>query len=220
MKGFIFSMLLILLPLSALAREADSIYVKDSIPGKYDHRIHRYRKYWESLIPTQIIIQNAGNMGYISGGFGWEYGRRGQWETHLLWGFLPKYSSTRAKLTMTVKETYIPWSINLGKGFALEPLSSGIYVNTVYGHEFWKSQPGRYPDKYYQALSTKFRLNVFLGQRVTFNIPERHRFLVKAVTAFYEVSTCDLYIRAMIQDDQISLWQILGLSLGLKFQLL
>jgi len=28
----------------------------------------------------------------------------------------------------------------------------------------------RYPDKYYQALSTKFRFNLALGQRLTFNL--------------------------------------------------
>ena len=42
----------------------------------------------------------------------------------------------------------------------------------VYGHEFWKSQPSRYPDKYYEFMSTKFRLNLALGQRITLKIKD------------------------------------------------
>ena len=121
---------------------------------------------------------------------------------------------------MTLKENYIPWSIYLGKGWGFEPFETGLYINTVYGHEFWRSQPQRYPDKYYSALSTKFRVNVFFGQRVTKVIPNNHRMFVKSITAFYEISTCDLYIRSMFTDDDVKLKDIIGLSLGLKFQLL
>jgi len=93
-------------------------------------------------------------------------------------------------------------------------------INTVFGSEFWSRQPGRYPDKYYEFLSTKARLNVFVGQRVGAIVPKSRRKLVKSVTAFYEVSTCDLYIRSLIQGNGIRFWNILSLSFGLKFQML
>lgn len=207
-------------PLLSAAAQADTIVTEQASPSRYDQRVHRYRRHWGAIIPTQVIIQNAGNMGYMSLGIGWDYGRRRQWETHLLWGFIPKYDSPRPKMTMTVKETYIPFSVYLGSDFALEPLSTGLYVNTVYGHEFWRSQPGRYPVKYYEALSTKFRINAFLGQRLTMRVPNNRRLFVKSISAFYELSACDLYVRAMFQDSSIKLWDILALSLGLKLQLL
>jgi hypothetical protein len=90
----------------------------------------------------------------------------------------------------------------------------------VFGDEFWGRQPERYPHKYYEFLSTKVRVNIFLGQRVTKIVPYNKRKAIKSITAFYEVSTCDLYLRAMIVDNHISLWDIVGLSLGAKFQLL
>ncbi len=241
MKSLIFSVLLSIMPAFSVASNklevVDSLSVKDSLSyftsdsnynvykengheSRYDKRIHYFRKYWATLIPTQLVVQNAGNMGLISIGLGWDYGKHRQWETHLLWGYIPKYKSTRGKLTMTLKENYIPWSTYVGKGWNLEPLSTGLYVNTVYGHEFWRSQPQRYPDKYYNALSTKFRINVFLGQRITKMVPNNRRMFVKSVTVFYEVSTCDLYIRSMLSYDDVKLKDILGLSLGLKFQLL
>lgn len=197
----------------------ENIVVDTAANVRYAERIHRYRKHWATLVPTQHIIQYAGNMGLISLGLGWNYGRHEQWETHLLFGFLPKYGSSRSKITMTIKETFIPWSYYIKGGWRIEPLSCGLYVNSVFGHEFWNKQPARYEDGYYPFLSTKYRINVFLGQQVAKIVPYNKRKLIKRVTAFYEVSTCDLYIRAMIQDDYVKLWDILSLSLGLKFQL-
>lgn len=212
----------------AVAAVADSLAVDtvrassgpegtDAMSG-YDRRVHRFRKRWASLIPTQNVIQYAGNMGAVSIGVGWDYGRRRQWETHLLMGYLPKFRSHRGKVTMTLKENFIPWSLYVGGGWVVEPLSCGVYLNTVFGHEFWDRQPHRYPDKYYPFLSTKVRINAFVGQRIEKQVPRNRRKFIKSVTAFYEVGTCDLYIRAMIQDGNVSLWDILGLSLGLKFQ--
>lgn len=218
------SLLLLLCSLQITA--GDSIFVQQSHESKYDMRIRRYRKHWAGLIPTQFVVQNAGNMGLLSAGLGWNYGSRRQWETDLMVGFIPKHQSTRTKMTMTLKENYIPWSItpradfNKQKMLSVEPLTVSIYINTVYGDEFWKNQPNRYPDKYYEFMSTKFRLNLALGQRFTVNIPEKMRVRHSRVSLFYEVSSCDLYIRSMFQDSSIKLKDIIGLSLGIKLQTL
>lgn len=204
----------------ALSASGDSIYVQSAKEQPYDRRVHRYRKYWASLIPTELIIQNAGNMGLLSAGIGWDYGARRQWETQLLFGYIPKYKSHRSKLTITLKENYTPWSLFLKKGWTLEPLRCGIYINTVAGHEFWKKQPQRYPDKYYHFLSTKFRFNVFVGQGVEKIIPANHRKFIRSVTLFYELSTCDLYIRNVFLDKKVQPSDVVGLSLGLKLLLL
>ncbi len=193
---------------------------QDSISdSRYDRRVNRMRHYWASLIPTQVVVQNAGNMGLLSAGVGWSYGKRSQWETQVLWGFIPKYSSTRTHITNTVKQNYIPWSVSFNDYISLEPLQVSVYLNTVYGHEFWKSQPGRYPDRYYEALSTKFRLNVSVGQQLTFSFnPEKYYF--KRIKLLYEFGSCDLYIRSLLMGSSISFWDILGLSLGIKLEML
>lgn len=74
-------------------------------------------------------------------------------------------------MTMTLKQNYIPWSIWLGKDFSLEPLTTGIYFNTVFSDDFWTSEPERYPRGYY-GFSTRIRTHIFLGQRVRFDVPE------------------------------------------------
>ena len=132
MKSSVFKLLMAAFALFA-AFDADAVTLSDSILcdtsthyGHYDHRVHRYRQRWSNLIPTQHVLQFAGNMGLASIGVGWDYGKRRQWETHLLFGYIPKYDSKRAKLTMTLKENYIPWSIYLDDGWNLEPLECGL----------------------------------------------------------------------------------------------
>ena len=88
--------------MEAKAEDTDSL-------TRYDRRILRYRRHWDVLMPTQSVIQTCGNMGIISVGIGWDYGKRRQWETHLLFGIIPKYDSDAVKCTITLKENFIPW---------------------------------------------------------------------------------------------------------------
>ncbi len=220
---FFISIFLFLSVIDIMAEQkfkTDSVYVSKPHESRYDTRVLRYRKNWAALIPTQFVIQNAGNMGVISAGIGWNYGKRGQWETHLLLGVIPKHQSSRTKVTSTLKENFIPWSFNLTKGWSIEPLSASIYINTVFGHEFWRSQPARYPDKYYNMTSTKIRLNAAIGQRITWQIPRNKRKTAKSLSLFYEVGTCDIYLHAKFKNGTIPMRDILGLSFGIKLQTL
>ena len=157
---FVISIVLLLVTVCTMA---DSIYVSQPEPSRYDKRVLRYRKHWAALIPTQFVIQNAGNMGVISAGIGWHYGKQRQWETHLLWGYIPKHQSTRGKLTMTLKENYIPWSIDLKRGWSIEPLSASIYLNTTH-----REAPQE--QKYHSILRTQFLRLVYPRQ-----IPRQQR---------------------------------------------
>lgn len=193
---------------------------QDSIvkPNKYDKRIHRYRGHWEKLIPPHTKVQFAGNMGLLSFGTGWDYGKKNQWETDVFLGFIPKYDSKRTKVTMTLKQNYMPWSLNLGRGFSTEPLTCGIYFNTVFGNEFWVHEPDRYPKGYY-GFSSKIRSHIFLGQRLTYDIDPQRRYTAKSITFFYELSTCDLYLISAATNSYLRPRDYLSLSFGLKLQL-
>lgn len=198
----------------------DTVYTSRTAYSRYDRRTHRYRKYWSALIPTHTKLQFAGNMGLISVGTGWDYGRRNQWETDVFMGILPKYSSHRTKVTFTLKQNYMPWSIQLGESrFSTEPLAVGMYLNTVFGDEFWVKEPDRYPDGYY-GFSSKVRFHFYLGQRFTYDIDLLRRYTTKSITFFYELSTCDLYMITAFTNRYLRPRDYLSLSFGLKFQLL
>ena len=53
-----------------------------------------------------------------------------------------------------------------------------MYLNTVFGDEFWVNEPERYPKGYY-GFSSKVRIHVFLGQRITYDIDPQRRFTPK-----------------------------------------
>lgn len=186
--------------------------------NRYDKRIHRYHKAWDKLIPTHAKIQFAGDMGLLSFGTGWDYGKRNQWETDILIGILPKYSTEDFKVTLTLKQNYIPWSIHAGKGFSIEPLACGFYFNSVLKGDFWSHMPERYPQKYYE-LPTKIRSHIFVGQRISYEIDKERRYRAKAIALFYELSTCDIYIISRIGNSSLRPKDYLRLSFGIKMQL-
>ena len=46
------------------------------------------------------------------------------------------------------------------------------------------------------------------------------RSVLKSVSVFCYVSTCDLYVRLLVMEKKVSLWDILCLSVGVKMQIL
>ena len=190
-------------------------YADETSP--YKKRVATYQQLWESLIPTYSKIQYAGGMGLVNFGFGWSYGKNQQWETDVFIGFIPRYSSDNSKFTMTLKQNFIPWKREIGKRFTFEPLTCCLYFNTVFSDEFWTKEPDRYPKGYY-GFSTRVRTHVFVGQRLRFNIPDKKRFFSRSITAFYEISTCDLYVASAFTN-HLHPDDYLRLSFGLKFDI-
>lgn len=183
----------------------------------YERRVQRYRAAWDALIPSHAKLQFAGSMGFLSLGFGWDYGKRHQFDADILFGFIPKYSGERVRFTLTLKQNYYPWRISLGKGFYFIPLSMGIYLNTILSDQYWVRAPDRYPKGYYW-FSTRVRTNVCLGEAITWEIPAERRRSAAAVSLYYEVGTNDFLIVSAWGNRQIKLHDIFHLSIGLKTQ--
>jgi len=184
---------------------------------RYKKRVEGYRDFWESLIPTYTKFQYAGGMGLVNFGIGWSYGKRDQWETDAFLGYIPRYSSDNSKITFTLKQNFIPWQKPLNKTLTLEPLTCSLYFNTVFSDEFWTKEPDRYPKGYY-GFSTRVRTHISIGQRLRVNIPDKKRFFSRSITAFYEISTCDLYLSNAFTN-HLSPEDYLRLSFGLKFDI-
>ena len=185
--------------------------------SRYKKRIEGYQNLWKTLMPTYTKLQYAGGMGLLNFGIGWSYGKNDQWETDAFLGFIPRYSSDKAKITMTLKQNFIPWKKPLNKNFTFEPLTCSLYFNTVFSDEFWTQEPDRYPKGYY-GFSTRVRTHLSVGQRIRFHIPDKKRIFAHSVTAFYEISSCDLYVVSAFTN-HLSPEDYLRLSFGLKFDI-
>lgn len=172
---------------------------------------------WKRLLPTRVEIQYAGGMGMFSFGVGWEYGRRGQWATDLFVGFIPAAYIDHTYATTTVKQTYVPWSIQCGDRFSIEPFKCGIYLNSIIADEFWLREPSRYPKGYY-GFSTKIRAHIFVGQNYRLHL--RRCGALRDISLFWEANTCDLYLISRATNRYLSPSDYIGLSVGIGFHIL
>lgn len=197
----------------------DTIYLQPEPLVGYEKKENRIKNNWQRVIPRYSKAQFAGSMGLISVGTGWDYGKKKQWETDLLFGFVPKYSSGKNKVTMTLKQNFIPWNVRLNDNFNLKPFSTGLYLNTVFGGDFWGKEPAKYPNKYYN-FSTKMRINIFIGQAWEYKLDTSKKVFCKSITFFYEVSTNELYMVSAVTNKYLKASDFLGLSLGVKLQFL
>jgi hypothetical protein len=222
MRQLSFKIILCLVALLSVGSTNAETMLSDSTlqnSSNYEQKIDKYRHSWNCLIPRYAKVQYAGGMGLISIGMGWDYGKNRQWETDLLFGIIPKYSSKNAKVTMTLKENFTPWTVSLGKGWALQPLETGIYLNTVFSNKFWTHEPSRYPSGYY-GFSTRIRGHVFIGQRWQYNFPNSAHKFAQSISAFYELSTCDFLVVSAVQNSYLKPTDYLRLSFGIKLQIL
>ena len=250
MKQLILS-LLTLLPLATFSQEqADTVVIADTMKQdtivvadtmeqdtvaklnrrieQYEKRIARSHRVWMALLPSFYRLQYAGSIGLVNLGVGWEYGKHRQWETDLMFGFVPKYDKDDAFVTFTLRQTYVPWTKGLYRTherdggrhwFTWQPLSCGLFLNSVLSKDYWTKEPERYPDRDYYRFSSKIRFHLFVGQRYTIHIPKEKRFLAKECSFVWELSTCDLYVVSKFVNGSIPLKDILSLSLGLKMKI-
>lgn len=187
--------------------------------SRHERQLEKYKKGWELLIPRYQKIQYAGDMGLISLGAGWDYGKKKQWETDLFLGYLPRFDGDKGHVTITLKENYIPWKIRIRKTerWAFDPFTVSLYINKIFGDEFWTREPDKYPDGYY-GLATNLRFNLAFGQRLHFKVKPIG--LSERITVFYEFGTNDLYVISYFCNKYLKFSDIFNLSLGIKFQFL
>lgn len=187
--------------------------------GDPDKRIHIRYKGINRIIPTIAIGQFAGNMGLVSVGAGWDHGARAQWETALMAGIIPKEEGKKSYVTVTLKETFTPWSIQMSNRWSFEPLTCALYFNSIISRDFWVREPEHYPKSYY-GFSTKIRANISIGESITFYTRREKGSLLRYTSLFYEFGTADMYIISKATNKYLKFWDIFGISFGVKMKLI
>ena len=219
MTWFTSKLLLLTLLLLVVSGMQMQLQAQEDGKSPYEVRMDRYHHNWNRLIPRYFKAHYAGSMGLVSAGVGWNHGRKEQWETDFIVGYVPKYNTERFRICFTLKENYIPWTVPVkNSDFRFAPLTCSFYMNTILGDEFWVAEPSKYPTSYY-AFSSKIRFNLSLGQRLTYSIPESRRLRTRSVSFFYEVSSNDLYIvSAFGNPNYLRPADYLHLGFGVKMQ--
>lgn len=143
------------------------------------------------LIPELSKFQFAGNIGFISGGIGYEYANR-KMELDLMYGYVPKGMGGTLH-TFTVKNTWIPFkSWTAGKNTSVDLLTLGLPISYTFGDQFFFIPPReKYPRRYYD-YSSALRIGIFAGGKVRQELGESKA--IKELGLYYEVGTYDLLL--------------------------
>lgn len=184
-----------------------------------NQRLHADYTGWKRLMPTHLKGQYAGGMGVGSVAFGWDYGRKNQFETDLQIGYLPKEYSTQNHATFTLRQHWMPWNIRCNDRLGIEPFSCGLYASMITGpsEDYWLTDPAKYGGPYYRFMS-RVRIYLYVGQRATYYI-KRPSSALRSVTLYYELSAKDLDLIAKFTNKELSIPDIFYFSFGVKFGL-
>ncbi len=170
------------------------------------------RCHW--LVPDHAKFQFAGNIGFLSGGFGYRYSND-KAELDFIYGYVPKTFGGPLH-SATLKNTWIPFrSIEAGKGFTFDWFTVGIPVTYTFGDQFFFLAPkDQYPARYYD-YSSALRLGLFVGGRADYKIPNAGYF--NSVGVYYELGTYDLLLHNYIFNFGTTRFvDIFNLAIGVK----
>lgn len=163
--------------------------------------------------PDHVKLQFAGAIGFISPGIGIAYAKD-KIETDLFFGYLPKQIGGEHIIMLTLKNTYIPFSLHPKHSqLTIHPLTIGGFFNYTFGNQYETFWPDHYPQGYYWWDSA-IRLGIFLGGDV--DIPIKNN-TFNSVSAYYELGTNDLYLISYFQNlKYFKPYDILNLAIGVK----
>lgn len=137
---------------------------------------------------------------------------------HQIDGFPAGSYSDRTHTTFTLRQNYISWSIRCCKRFAIEPFTTGVYLNLITGEDYWVRESDKYPGDSYYGFTSRLRTHLYVGQRFTYYL--KNDSLLRHITLYYELSANDLDIVAKCGNKSLDLSEIVYFSVGIKFQLL
>lgn len=175
--------------------------------------IEKIESKWMSLMPNIGVMQYAGNIGFMSAGIGWDYGKNNRWETHLLLGYLPHFTFDDDAATITLREQFMPCQYRRSELFSVNPLTLSTSLNAVLNNEFWFTEP---INNNYYRVSTKVRFHLGVGSRINWYVPYEKRRRYSRISLYYELSTYDLALISYVRTSHQPLVDILSLGIGLN----
>ncbi len=168
--------------------------------------------------PNYVKAQYAGDIACISAGVGYSYSEN-RWETEMLLGYVPKGLRDNGFVTFTLKQNYIPWSVNVvkDKGIYFIPLTCALAVNIAFDPDLGLPNLANYDGGYgYYGFDPSIHFNLMLGQRIVVKRP----FCKKGkrdIAIYYEIGSNELTIINAIRNSSLRPREYLNLGLGLIF---
>ena len=156
-----------------------------------------------SYFPDYAKIQFAGNIGFFSAGFGYQF-LNNHLYSELLYGYVPVSISKAEEIhTITIKNTFSILNREI-KAIILSPIT-GFTANFETGNNSFLKLPDKYPKGYY---------TLFIGAKVhkNFNNPK----IIKGADLYFELGTVDTYLWYAILSEEVKINQIFSTAIGIN----
>lgn len=171
------------------------------------------------LIPTEVRVQYAGNIGAVSVGPAWNIFNE-NFNIHIGIGYtpVPKMRS-RDIFSGNFKLTYTPkTTIRLGNNFDLKPLVFGFAYSHTYGRRYNKYNNTSLYEKGYYWWDPANRFGFYYSPEI--NIETNNKTL-KAVALYFETSIWDMGIYTLTGNgnrDQLNFYDVSSFGAGVRFK--
>lgn len=160
------------------------------------------------IMPQNIKIQHAGNIGMFSVGFGYQSPNK-KWKGDFMYGIVPPKYADKAIHSITLKGKFAPINTTYTPDLSVNWLNTGLWVSRALGSKYFRGLPDYYDDGYYY-FSTAMHIGVFVGSEVKY----------KKLGFYYEVGTTEKHIINYVKNTgSIQLNAIFNIGMGLVYHL-
>jgi hypothetical protein len=161
----------------------------------------------EKILPDHAVIQYAGNIGFLSAGIGYESKNR-KFNGEVLYGYLPESIGGIQIHSVTGKISWLPLN-RLYNDFSVDYIIAGLYLNYVFGNQYFAFSPSYYPFHYYD-FPTALSAGISIGQQVNKG----------RLSFYYELGTTDKELVSYLGNVRsVEFSDILSLGIGLRISL-
>ncbi len=168
------------------------------------------------FIPDHFRLQFAGNIGFISLGLGYNFGK--SYELTLMYGLQNEFfgNSKESVRTLALKNTFNLYnSFHIYKNISFVP-TAGISINWGFTNNTFRKLPKHYPNKYY--FQNRVHLAPFIGGKIRYDFEKSgKKEFARHVELYVEAGSLDAYILEWVRTDYVKLGDIMSLAIGVSF---
>ena len=162
------------------------------------------------FLPGYAKIQFAGNIGFFSVGFGYQF-LNNHLYSELLYGYVPVSISKAEKIhTITIKNTFPIFTKKINK-IALSPIT-GFTASFETGNNSFLKLPDKYPKGYYSTNA--FHFTFFIGTLVHKDFINSK--IINGADLYFELGTVDTYLWYATISKEVKINKIFSFAIGLN----
>jgi hypothetical protein len=168
------------------------------------------------FIPDHARLQFAGNIGFLSVGLGYNFGK--SYELTVMYGIQNEFfgNSKETVKTLALKNTFNLYnSFHIYKNISFIP-TAGLSINWGFTNNTFRKLPKHYPNKYY--FQNRVHFAPFIGGKIRYDFGKTDKSeFTKHVELYVEAGSLDAYILEWVRTDYVKIGDIMSLAVGISF---